>query len=369
MPRVSEQQGMAAVPRGRLRLLDGLRFFAAVAVLGYHYAAFDQVEGPVWGEPVEAATARVGVWFGYGALAPYLFFVISGFVILMTAEGRGWRYFVASRISRLYPAYWTAVLATSALLILMWNPGRAPSLGQVAVNLTMWQAAFEVPHVDGVYWTLWVELKFYLIMGLLVALGVTTRRVMWLAALWPLVAWGCAESGMPWLWDWLIYRHAPFFAGGMVLYLLYSRGHTPWRWLVLLGNVALAVWHTVPGLSDQVEQNTPYALDPWVLGSLVVGCFLAVGLISLTAAARVDWRWLTTVGVLTYPVYLLHQYWGWWAIAGLRETVGPVVSVVAATALSLLLAWLVHRFVERPVGPRIKRGVLRLLGERPARRA
>ncbi|SEE97957.1 Peptidoglycan/LPS O-acetylase OafA/YrhL, contains acyltransferase and SGNH-hydrolase domains [Ruania alba] len=352
----------AAPARGRLRLLDGLRFAAAIAVLGYHYAAFDKVEGPVWGQPVEDATARAGVWFGYGALAPYLFFVISGFVILMTAEGRGWRYFVASRVARLYPAYWTAVLATSALLILMWNPGRAPELGQVAVNLTMFQAAFEVSHVDGVYWTLWTELKFYLLMGVFVLAGLTARRVLWFAALWPALGFVLAESGVPWLWDWLIYRHAPFFAGGMVLYLLYSRGHTVGRWLVLAGNVALAVWHTVPGLSDQVEQNTPYALDPWVLGPLVVGCFGSVGLIALTRLHQVDWRWLTTVGVLTYPVYLLHQYWGWWAIAGLRDLVGPVASVVAATALSLLLAWLVHRYVERPFGPRMKRGVLRLLG-------
>ncbi|UFU07526.1 acyltransferase family protein [Ruania halotolerans] len=358
----------AAPARGRLRLLDGLRFSAAIAVLGYHYAAFDKVEGPVWGQPVEDATARAGVWFGYGALAPYLFFVISGFVILMTAEGRGWRYFIASRVARLYPAYWAAVLATSALLLLMWNPGRAPGLGQIAMNLTMVQAAFEVPHVDGVYWTLWVELKFYLLMGIFVVVGLTARRVVWFAGLWPLAGWALAESGLPWLWDWLIYRHAPFFAGGMLLYLLYSRGHTPVRWLLLIGNAALAVWHTVPGLSDQVAQNTPYALEPRLLGALVVGCFVAVALIALTRWSRVEWRWLTTAGVLTYPVYLLHQYWGWWVIAGLRDHVGPVVSVTAATAVSLTLAWLVHRCVERPIGPRMKRAVLRALGgEAPGR--
>ncbi|WP_434081033.1 acyltransferase family protein [Sanguibacter sp. Z1732] len=78
-----------ARPRARLRGLDGLRFFAAFAVLLYHFGAFDTYSDAVWGESVEEATGPVGVWFGYGALAPSLFFVISGFVILMSAQGRG----------------------------------------------------------------------------------------------------------------------------------------------------------------------------------------------------------------------------------------------------------------------------------------
>ena len=38
------------------------------------------------------------------------FFVISGFVVLMTAWGRDVPHFVASRVGRLFPAYWVAVV-------------------------------------------------------------------------------------------------------------------------------------------------------------------------------------------------------------------------------------------------------------------
>jgi len=67
----------SAKPRARLRGLDGLRFFAAFAVVLYHFAAFDSYSDAVWGESVQEVTGPAGVWFGYGALAPSLFFVIS----------------------------------------------------------------------------------------------------------------------------------------------------------------------------------------------------------------------------------------------------------------------------------------------------
>lgn len=366
--------GTVARPRPRLRGLDGLRFFAAFSVLLYHFAAFDNYSTAVWGEPVEEVTGAVGVWFGYGALAPSLFFVISGFVILMSAQGRGWRRFVASRVARLYPGYWVAVLATSALLLVLWNPGRAPSGPQVLANLTMFQKPLGYSHVDGVYWTLWVEMKFYLLMVVFLLVGITTRRVLAVALAWPLIAWAFALAEVPHVWDWLIYRHAPFFAGGMVIYLIHRHGHTWGRWAVLLVNVGLALIHGVPGLSDQVSQRTPYELNPVLLGTLTLGCFAAVAALSWTRLQFLQWRWLTVIGALTYPLYLIHQYWGWWVISLLSDHVPAAVCVVAATAASIVLAWILHKGVEVPLGPRLRDATSRLLhgrllGGREAREA
>src|SRR5699024_5958570 len=225
--------------------------------------------------------------------------------------------------------------ATSALLLLLWNPGRAPGAGQVAVNLTMFQSAFGISHVDGVYWTLWVEMKFYLLMVIFLLVGITTRRVLAVALAWPLISWGFALAEVPHVWDWLIYRHAPFFAGGMVIYLIHRHGHTLGRWAVLLVNVALGLVHAIPGLTDQVAERTPYQLNPVILGALTLACFVAVALLSWTRLQYIQWRWLTVIGALTYPLYLIHQYWGWWVISMVSDHVPAVVSVAAATAASI----------------------------------
>src|SRR5690625_5843451 len=70
---------------GRMRALDGLRFVAAVGVMLYHFTA---ARGVVWSSDPKDVFPELAPWTAYGAVGPELFFIISGFVILMTAWGR-----------------------------------------------------------------------------------------------------------------------------------------------------------------------------------------------------------------------------------------------------------------------------------------
>ncbi len=72
--------------------------------------------------------------------------------------------FVVGRFSRLYPAYWAAVILTFTILSITSSPGKGPSWSKALINLTMLQVFFNVGDLDGVYWTLGVELSFYIIM-------------------------------------------------------------------------------------------------------------------------------------------------------------------------------------------------------------
>lgn len=84
-------------------------------MVAYHYTA---VFGNLfWGVPSREVFPKLSAVTAYGAMGVQLFFIISGFVILMSAHGRPVGQFAASRISRLFPAYWTAVLLTAFLLL------------------------------------------------------------------------------------------------------------------------------------------------------------------------------------------------------------------------------------------------------------
>src|SRR5690554_5644422 len=93
----------ATLSEPRLRVLDLLRFGAALAVVLFHL-----VETSAWGTRF-AFPALSGVTM-FGVYGVRLFFVISGFVILMSAWGHSPGRFVISRIARLYPAYWASVI-------------------------------------------------------------------------------------------------------------------------------------------------------------------------------------------------------------------------------------------------------------------
>jgi peptidoglycan/LPS O-acetylase OafA/YrhL len=279
----------------------------------------------------------------------------------MSSWGRTLGDFFRSRVARLYPAYWFAlVLITGAAIVLpaVVHPVRAD---EFLVNLTMLQQPMDVPRVLGVCWTLWVEVRFYALFALLVVLrGVTYRRVVLFCCVWTLAAVVCRTSGDA-LTDQLVMPdYAPFFIGGLALYLIHRFGSDLLLWGIvaaswLLGqsNATRGLWHA--GAHGDLVR------DPWIILLIVTLAFAAVAAVALGWTGRADWRWLATAGALTYPFYLVHEHLGWFVIRVLHRGAGlPAWPTLGLTVLGmLLLAWLMHRFVEKPIGPRLKRALKR----------
>lgn len=144
----------------RLTEIDALRGLAALAVVLFHYTTrFTEVFG---------ANLTPSISFPDGHYGVNLFFIISGFVIFMTLD-RTTRPmdFVVSRFSRLFPAYWAAIILTFSITHLLGLPDKLVDATTAFYNLIMIHGFFRIPHVDGVYWTLEVELLFYCGMFLL----------------------------------------------------------------------------------------------------------------------------------------------------------------------------------------------------------
>lgn len=346
----------------RLRVLDALRFLAAMAVVLFHYTGRDSL---AWGEGVRQVfptLSRITLYGGYG---PYLFFMISGFVVLMSAWGRRVPEFIASRVGRLYPAYWVAVVLIALVLVLNRELiGTWDALGPhgVALNLSMFQSAFGVGHVDGVFWTLWVELKFYALLAIMIMVGITRARMMALCLVWPVMAWLAAKSDAALLAQLLEPAYAPFFCIGILTYLVYRDGWTVSAGLLLGFNVCFALWVSSTHFVSWSLTVAGSAVSVRGIIGLFLLCVGALLVATLTPVRRLDWRWLTLLGALTYPLYLVHEVPGWVLIRNLGPVLPAHAAVAVAVLLALLVAWLVHRCVERPLGARLRRAIERDLG-------
>ena len=357
----AEALGASTTEVGRPRLagLDGLRFLAAMAVLAYHYFA---VNHEAWGERTTDSFPNLQPVLAYGSFGVQLFFVISGFVILLSAWGRDVRAFTASRVGRLFPAYWLSIALVLVLLLAVAPGSKDVGLSDTAANLTMVQRAFGVHDLEPVYWTLWAELRFYVLIGVLLALGMTRNRLIAFAAVWPVVASIAVRSGNETLATVLVGSDAPLFAGGMILYLLLRERRSVVLWLVLALNVALAGLMSGRSQSLRIEGSTTLSVEPQSYWLAILACFALVVAVTLTPLSRLSWKWLTVAGALTYPLYLLHSSWGQWLITKLHPHLPTAMTFAVVTAVMLLAAYLAHRFVERPLGPRLKRAVARDLG-------
>ncbi len=334
----------------RLYEIDGLRLLAALCVVFFHYTFSSWVGGTT----TVAFSAESG-WSKYGYLGVDLFFLISGFVVLMSAWGRSPRAFMVSRISRLYPAYWVGIGLTVLVTVTLGAGLFKVTPPQVLMNLTMFQAVPDVANVDVVYWTLWAEMRFYLLILVLTWIGTTRNRVM--IGLW---AWFgltvLAETGfLPHAADLLIQSEfSHYFIAGMALFLLYKFGID--RQIALLVPLCLgnAVFRAI-GYADAVGRRYSVGYSHAVIVAVVVVIFLVMTLVALRVTRFAAKPWMVTAGALTYPLYLLHAHIGFILINRVGDAVDKHVLLYGTIALMCAAAYAAHRFVERPVAPLIKR--------------
>ncbi|MGL5829138.1 MAG: acyltransferase family protein, partial [Angustibacter sp.] len=292
----------------------------------------------------------------YGYLGVDLFFMISGFVILLTAWGSTLPRFVASRVARLFPAYWAGVLLTGGMLLATGSLLKDISPIDLIVNLTMMQQSADVPSVDGAYWTLWIELRFYVIIGVFMLLGITRNRVLAFGMLWPVLAMVAHDAGVGVFGTLFLPRQAPLFALGMLLYLCYKDGFDVVVALAMATQLAFSLHYAYVDLSS-IGKATGSTAHGLVAAGIVLAAFGLIVAAIFGPGRRISWPWLTALGALTYPLYILHEYWGWFIIRITRDSLSPYAAVALATAICLGMAWLVLRFIERPLTPLLRRSV------------
>ncbi|WP_165494949.1 acyltransferase family protein [Actinomadura roseirufa] len=325
--------------RARLRELDLLRFLAALAVVLYHFTGFGN-SGP-WPEPARRLFPEIGDITRYGYLGVDLFFVISGFVILMSAWGRGPGEFGISRLVRLMPAYWASVLLGVAVYAVFREGHGVPGL--VIPNMTMLQGGLGVENVDAVYWTLWIETHFYVLVAVLAGIGITYRSCLVFMAAWTFAGVFADEAGNKLLQVMLVPTWSPYFIAGMALYMIHRFGPT----LLLWGYVAVS-WLLALHWSGWRAGSAFKGSDELVVGVIVTGIFALMILVATGRLSRIRWNGLTIFGALTYPLYLVHSQLALPLVDAVYPELDRWAALAVAIAASMVLAYAVHRLVERP---------------------
>ena len=349
----------------RLLVIDLLRFIAAASVVGMHWIALGNGVGPLFGpraQPYGRPYARdifphsVTDILTYGGLGVELFFLISGFVICMSSWGRTLGQFGASRIARLFPAYWFAVLLTVGVLLAFPKLPMVRDFSLVRstlINLTMTQSFFGVGDVDPVYWTLAQELRFYLIFAIVVAFGVTYRRTLYFCWLWVFAAMFASATGNGTLQNITQPEYAPFFIGGIAFFLMWKFGPNLMLWTLVVLTFLIG--------QDKLTPQPPIAFGwdapMWPMVLIVALCYVVMALVALRKLDWIRWRGLTVLGAMTYPLYLLHQEIGFTAIAYLYPRMSAKVMLPLMFGALLALCWLVHRFIERPGQRWLSKGI------------
>jgi peptidoglycan/LPS O-acetylase OafA/YrhL len=324
-------------PVHRISALDSLRGIAILAVVARHYLPLDLLP--------DAAGVILGPFAQGGVI---LFFMLSGFLIEqnLTRDDNLVRYGL-HRVFRIVPAYW------AALLVIFFVEGfvtreRLYSPREVIINATFLGDVFSVALMSGVFWTLLIEVKFYLVAPIVKRCGDRLTFAMPFAAVALnalIFAWRGGQASH------LLTYITICFAG--MQFGLWRRGAIGARQLaVVIGAVSAAM----------VVFASYYNVGVAVLaftGFVLLACAVA------RKHPAFDLPALRFFGAVSYSWYLYHVAIGFPIISALRGTGSIAVTllaIVAGTLATLALAWLSYRVIERP-GIALGRGL-----ERYARR-
>ncbi len=345
--------------------LDLLRFGAACLVMLYHLAC------TAWLVPSSEAAALVGSPIPFPALLPVsaqgwvgvpMFFVISGYVIAYSASQASPSRFLTGRILRLVPGIWFCATVSFGLALLFFPETGGVLFERYIRTLIL----FPVPRwIDGVYWTLGIEIVFYGLVYLLLCLNRFDRlepvilavgvisTLAWLlaaAAVWPdldrIISTRIAKL--------ILLTHGCHFALGVLLWSAVRRGLSGARLAglaVCLTGALLQIRYDAGFVGASLGLDRSPAMA-WLLYAVFMLLFcLSIRVnTALSDAFPGLGRRFRDLGLATYPLYLLHTFVGALTMRFLSAYGLPPATCLAGGFLTAVAAsLLVSRWVEPPL--------------------
>jgi peptidoglycan/LPS O-acetylase OafA/YrhL len=273
-----------------------------------------------------------------------VFFVVSGYCIFAAAE-RCLRQqasagsFLRRRLRRIFPTFWISILlvlalpyALEALAALKSGSMQWPAPRWLAYSASDWLAIasltkdlVDVPFgdqrgytlVNSVYWTLGIELQFYLVMYAAISSGRHWRTCLALVSLFSFLAVGLAWFAVPGFF----LSYWPAFLCGVLLRIAYAQGFSPLALCAGLARPRLAAGLLAAGATLAiVAALVAYGSRLGFLGTAVAAALILWCLGGLEQGSKVPHARRTPaarllaiaafpfllLGECSYSVYLLH---------------------------------------------------------------
>ena len=331
----------------RIYQLDLFRFIAAISVVLYHYL----FRGYAADDFSRLNFSEIGSFFKYGYLGVDLFFIISGFVISLSIKRKSLSKFVISRISRLYPIYWICVCLTFLVLLVFGSPRYSVNFNQLIVNLTMFNNYFGVASIDGVYWTLFVEMKFYIF---IIGMYLIVNKIKNIELDYLVFFWISLSLMYLFLNDFFVFKilnyflilnWSSYFIAGIIFYQIFKKGFSVKYLTLLFISFSLSIYHAFLQ-TEYLEIHFETSFSSLIVGGIIFLFYFIMLLVSTNNLSSINSSKLTSLGMLTYPLYLIHQNVGYIIFNNFEAYFNKYILVLLVIIIMIFVSYLLSKIYE-----------------------
>jgi peptidoglycan/LPS O-acetylase OafA/YrhL len=357
----------------RIEILDGFRCIAVMAVIAYHYFFFFGMGEGLSDYPIWPVVTR-------GYFGVHLFFMISGFVIYRSMEqSTNMKEFLGKRYLRLAPSLILCSMITY-VAIEWWNHSGRIGMYRVDTPLDflftftfihpeIWNGLLgrtDIQFVDGAYWSLWPEVVFYISASIiyfnsrkenflrnwfLLVLAVNILRIVTSPKLAGFTPDFLVPITSAYYKSFLVMNlsYWPYFSAGILFYSLWTKRIPLLLVWVIAGALFLLEMYFI-------EWNGIRVLFAASMGLWVI--FLR----RPSWLGFLQWRPIQVIGLISYPLYLLHETAGLVLteklIGWTNHSVPIPLLLFVVWAVFIALAYFVFAVFEKPVTRALKRKLL-----------
>ncbi len=306
--------------------IDSLRAIAILFVVIFHYTYHYDAEYLLRNDNWSFEFGKYG-WSGVD-----IFFVVSGYCIGMTIiKTKNFSEFIVRRFARLYPAYLVAGFLTLIFYNFFELPGREVDWHTGFMNLIFanFIPGLNYQYIDGIYWALIVEIKFYLFFGLLffIIKDLTKSIYLWflLCLIGNIIL---IIDSKTYIFFTSIFPHANLFLFGLLIYNFKQTSLTFKISIVLYLIVSLLI-------NERYEDFEIYFI-------LVLFFVFFV----LQKKMNFNFKFLSYIGLVSYTWYLIHNAIGIILIRELNNLGLQNISVFIAIIFTFILSMLIYNLIE-----------------------
>tara|TARA_Y100001958_G_C21121395_1_gene465397 strand:+ start:49 stop:1056 length:1008 start_codon:yes stop_codon:yes gene_type:complete len=312
----------------RLENIDLLRGVAIIFVVLFHYTNHYSPD----------YLLRTDNWFlpiaKYGWSGVDIFFIVSGYCIALTIiKTSNFVEFSVKRFARIYPAYFFCGISTLIFFSFFDLPGREVSWFTGFMNLIFanFIPGLNFKYIDGIYWALIVELKFYIFFGIIYFIFKNLNKA--------IIVWGIFSIILNLL---LIFTekvvffssispHANLFLIGLMVFNLKGKNFISY---FLISLIAL----TNIFINERYSDYEIYFLF-----------LILITILILKININLKFNLLSRIGLISFSWYLLHNAIGIIIIREFNKMGFENYSIIIAILTTLVFAIISFKFIEVPL--------------------
>jgi peptidoglycan/LPS O-acetylase OafA/YrhL len=329
--------------KNRLIFLDLLRIFAFTSVLVGHkfYDVLDNLsknqEHHLTFKFIFFEIVKTACWGGGAGVV--VFFLISGYIITLVLKTEHTKSFLIKRIFRIYPLYIFAVLLEAFLDHLL-NQTAYPPLSVLIPRLLLLGDVFGTPYaLNGVEWTLRIEVLFYAFMAFFKAVGwMNQPKILPLAYFFVTILLqiiGPLPSPPGWSHGYIT-LYLPFLFLGSCIYLMEVKAISKLLALICISYIFASYLHFAPIFSPMVKDS-----------HFAIFAFTLFFIIWQVRFHLKSYFLLVFFSEITYSVYLFHN-WIWPYLEQVVNNYSLIINYqrLQVLLLLLLICYVFHYTIE-----------------------